>query len=92
LIYKITLVHNAWKGLQGISATLRLLKEEGLQWRNMKKYVTQFCNQCPTCQKQNIKKVEYNATPYTTASYKPHSRLNVDTFIVNSEDEDKKPQ
>ena len=87
---KIALVHNAWKGHRGITATLRLLKEEGLQWRNMKKDVTQFCNQCPTCQKQNIKKVEYNATPYTTASYKPHSRLNVDTFIVNSEDEDKK--
>ncbi len=82
------MVHNAWRGHRGIKATMDMLKNEGVQWRNMKKHVTQFCNQCPTCQKYSVKSIAYNTIPFTTASHRPHARLNVDTFIVNSEEID----
>ncbi len=41
---KISLVHKAWKGHRGIKATMDMLKNLGVQWRNMKKDVTQFFN------------------------------------------------
>ena len=85
---KISLVHNAWRGHRGINATIQALKDEGLMWRNMKKHVSQFCQQCPTCQKSSVKNVTYNPTPFTTSTDRPHSRLNVDTFIVNTQDEE----
>ena len=52
----------------------------------MKKHVTQFISQCPTCQKQSVKKVAYNTIPFVTSSTKPHDRINVDTFQVSTDD------
>ncbi len=34
---KISMVYNAWIGHRGIKATMDMLKNEGVQWRNMKK-------------------------------------------------------
>jgi len=52
----------------------------------MTKHVTQFISQCPTCQKQNVRKVAYNTIPFVTSSSRPHERINVDTFQVSTED------
>ena len=82
----ISKVHNSWRGHRGISSTVAELQKDGLKWRHMKKHVTQFISQCPTCQKQSVKKVAYNTIPFVTSSTKPHDRINVDTFQVSTDD------
>jgi len=82
----ISKVHNSWRGHRGIAATVNELQRDGLKWRHMTKHVTQFISQCPTCQKQNVRKVAYNTIPFVTSSSRPHERINVDTFQVSTED------
>jgi hypothetical protein len=43
-------------------------------------YVTQFIKQCPVCQKLSTLHVPIQARAFTTATYEPHQRLNVDTI------------
>jgi len=75
-------------GHRGIDATHKLLQDEGVNWKGMRKDIAAFVKQCPTCQKSNVRKVEYNTTPFTTSSAKPHDRINIDSFQVSTEDEE----
>jgi len=82
----IARVHNSWMGHRGIDATVKLLQDEGVSWKNIRKDVAAFIQQCPSCQKSNVRKVAYNTIPFTTATSKPHERINIDSFHVSTED------
>ncbi len=42
---------------------------------------------CPTCQKLNVRKLDYQTHPFTTSSYQPHERINVDSLVLNKPDQ-----
>jgi hypothetical protein len=75
-------------GHRGVEATMKLLQGEGLTWHGMRKDIAAFVKQCPSCQKSSVRKVEYNTTPFSTSSAKPHDRINIDSFHVRTEDEE----
>jgi len=79
-------VHNSWIGHRGIDATCKLITKEGASWKGMRRDVSKFIRQCPTCQKSSVSKVAYNTIPFTTSTSKPHERINVDSFHVSTED------
>jgi hypothetical protein len=49
--------HNGFTGHPGITATVRILQENGHRWRGMTAQVTQFISQCPTC---NLARIAMN--------------------------------
>jgi len=51
-------------------------------------YVKAFIDKCPVCQKLSTLKVPIQAHTFTTATYEPHQRLNMDTIGPLPEDED----
>jgi len=83
---KIYKVHNCWVGHRGIDATCKILRTQGVTWRGMRRDVEKFCRLCPTCQKQDVRQINYNTIPFTTSTYKPHARLNVDTISLSETD------
>jgi hypothetical protein len=42
--------------------------------------------QCPTCQKLNVRRLDYQTHPFTTSTYRPHEQINVDTLVLNQPD------
>ena len=52
----------------------------------MRKDVEKLIQLCPTCQKQHVRKVEYNTIPFSTTAYTPNARLYVDTLELAEED------
>jgi hypothetical protein len=46
----------------------------------LKTYVREFIDKCPVCQKLSTLKVPIQAHTFTTATYEPHQRLNMDTI------------
>ena len=54
---------------------------------NIRRYVRKFIQQCPCCQKMSQIKVPIHTMPFTTASYHPMERLNIDTIGPLKEDE-----
>ncbi len=81
-------VHNCWMGHRGVSATLDSLRQKQCIWNTMKEDVKQMIALCPTCQKLSVKKLEYNTHPFTTSTYQPHERINIDTLDLNQPDKD----
>ncbi len=86
---KIARVHNGIRGHHGLERTVDLLRKEhqGRVWPYMRRHVRSFIDHCPFCQKmRNIQSV-IQTRPFTTASYQPMSRINVDTIGPLPEDE-----
>ncbi len=52
----------------------------------MKNDVKEMVLRCPTCQKLNVRKLDYQTHPFTTSSYQPHERINVDSLVLNKPD------
>ena len=80
-------VHNCWMGHRGVKATLDLLHSRNFVWKNMKNDVKEMVLRCPTCQKLNVRKLDYQTHPFTTSSYQPHERINVDSLVLNKPDQ-----
>ena len=47
--------HNSWIDHRGIDATIAMLKEEDITWKDMSKHFKQFINQNPLSQKTIIR-------------------------------------
>jgi hypothetical protein len=62
-------VHNSLMWHRGVEATCRFLKDEGAAWRRMRKDVSKFIRQCPTCQKSSVSKVAYNVVGFRDYIY-----------------------
>ena len=54
----------------------------------MESDVKELISLCPTCQKLSVKKLDYNTHPFTTSTYQPHDRINIDTLDLNQPDKD----
>lgn len=86
---KISSVHNSYRGHFGVDLTLEILRREQSAWRNMRKHVREFIHSCSSCQKMRDIKPVIVSLPYTTATYSPFSRVNMDTIGPLPVDEDK---
>jgi transposase InsO family protein len=67
---------------------LRADEEINLDSASIRRYVKKFIRQCPCCQKMSQIKIPIHTIPFTTASYYPMERLNIDTIGPLKEDED----
>jgi transposase InsO family protein len=79
-------VHNCWMGHRGSAATLDLLQQRNLVWDTMKQDVRTLILRCPVCQKLSVRRLDYHTHPFTTSTYQPHSRINIDTLVLNQPD------
>jgi transposase InsO family protein len=52
----------------------------------MKQDVRTLILHCPVCQKLSVKKLDYQTHPFTASTYQPHSRINMDTLVLNQPD------
>jgi hypothetical protein len=72
--------HNANVGHGGVERTLAKLETEGHIWPYMREHVKRFIHQCPCCQFMSYVQVPIHTHPFTTASYEPFERINIDTI------------
>lgn len=72
-------MHNSVAGHHGVARTIAKLQTQGHDWPSRREHVSRFVRQCPLCQKLSQIKLTVHAHPFTTASYEPMDRLNVDT-------------
>ena len=81
--------HNSFVGHHGRERTLAkimsiLKRDKALATQfselTLTDYVAQFIKQCPVCQKLSTLHVPIQAQAFTTATYEPHQRLNIDTI------------
>jgi hypothetical protein len=82
-------VHNHVMGHHGVERTLNLLLKSGVQWPGMRRHVQQFVKNCPYCQRIRDVKIAINASPFTTATYRPMDRINLDLIGPLPEDDKK---
>jgi hypothetical protein len=83
---KIELAHNPTVGHHGVDQTMRLLRESGHTWPDMRAHVSRFIRKCPTCQKLSEIKPHVSTPPYTLAAYEPGERINIDSIGPFTED------
>ena len=75
---KIKRVHNAVAGHAGVERTMNRLAEQKVAWKYMRTHVRTFIKSCPCCQKMSVLKAPIHAYPFTTSTYEPMTRLNID--------------
>ena len=66
---------------KGIDTTIKLMKENGHSWNDMKLHIETFIKKCPICQKKNDKKNDSTLKPFVLASTKLMHRITVDTIV-----------
>ena len=69
----IASVHNSFVGHFGLERTLKRLKEIDETWEFQR-----FIDRCPCCQKMSMLKIHIHAHHFTTSTYTPLERLNID--------------
>ena len=86
-IYKaISKAHNSKVGHFGITTTVAHLSDPTRTatytkpWPGMTADVTFFIRRCPCCQKMSVLKTPIITNKFTTSSYMPMERLNIDTM------------
>lgn len=80
-IYKqLQLYHNSSIGHMGVEATINKLAAHDLTWPTMREDVLTFIGRCPACQKMSQLKHHIHMSPFTTVSYGPMNRLNIDSI------------
>ena len=72
--------HNTNVGHHGVERTLNKLKSAGHNWQYMAEHVRRFIKRCPCCQKMSQIKIPIYTHRYTTSTYAPFERLNIDTM------------
>ena len=85
---KIMRVHNSLRGHHGFERTLDIVRREQGEWKYMRQHVKDFIEHCPLCQKLKDIKSVIVSTPFTTATYSPMSRINMDTIGPLPKDEE----
>jgi hypothetical protein len=80
----IASVHNSIMGHHGVERTLQRLRaqfpKESAEWLYQREHVRHFINKCPCCQKMSHLKTSIHTLPFTTATYAPWHRINIDTI------------
>ena len=70
--------HNTHAGHHGVNRTLNKLRSAGHHRQYMAEHVRLF--RCPCCQKMSQIKIPIYTHRYTTSTYAPFERLNIDTM------------
>lgn len=86
---KISSVHSTKAGHFGVERTMQKLHKKGENWEYMRQHVRKFIKQCPCCQKMSVLKVCIHTHPFTTATYEPMERVNIDTIGPFEPDDNK---
>jgi hypothetical protein len=73
-------VHNVIVGHHGVNDTLHKLAQKGNKWPHMREHVKKFINECDLCQKATFRHHKIQVPKYTTGSYLPMERWNMDTI------------
>ena len=81
-------VHNDVVGHHSVERMLQKLAELGFSWPYMRAHAHLLVEQCPMCQKMSYLKAPIVARHFTTATYEPMQRLNIDHVGPYEEDED----
>ena len=88
----VSKAHNSFVGHHGVERTVAKVLSV-LQFEKNKKlaeqidlpqltsYIKQFISLCPVCQKLSTLKVPIQAHAFTTSTYEPHQRLNMDSIV-----------
>ena len=71
-------MHNSFVGHFGLERTLKRLKEIGETWEFQRQYFRYFIDRCPCCQKMSMLKIPIHAHHFTTSTFTPMDRLNID--------------
>ena len=82
---KIIMVHNSLVGHAGVERCLKRLVKSKQSWKYMREHVRAFIKACACCQKMSALKIPIHGHPFTTSTYQPMSRLNID-FVGPFED------
>jgi hypothetical protein len=77
---KIKKVHNSKVGHHGVERTLKKLHDQKESWKYMREHIRKFIKMCPCCQTMSQIKTQIHTHPFTTATYAPMVRINVDTI------------
>jgi hypothetical protein len=70
-------VHNSVAGHHGVERTINKCTET-LPF--MREHIKKFIKNCPCCQKMSVIKVPIHTHRFTTATYEPMERLNIDSM------------
>ena len=70
--------HNTTAGHHGVEVTLQKLTVDGHSWPYMRPHVHKFIQECPICQKLSLIKPAIHASKYSTVTYEPMERINID--------------
>jgi cleavage and polyadenylation specificity factor subunit 1 len=89
IIETIKKVHSTISGHAGVKTTIRRLRERGISVdAKLVKWVREYIDHCPTCQRNARVNVSYNLTAFTRSSYKPMDIINIDTIGPLPKDKD----
>ena len=72
--------HNEVVGHIGFNKLVSKLMKAGHTWPNLRPHVRQFLRQCDVCQKAEEHKPKLAVPMFTTSTYDPMERLNIDTI------------
>jgi hypothetical protein len=72
--------HGHKPGHFGVSKTVNLMLQAGINYSGMRDHVYQYIRSCPCCQKMSYIKPIIHTSPYVTSTTEPMQRLNIDTI------------
>ena len=84
----IAQVHNSRAGHHGVEMTLKKLDDKAEQWTYRREHVKKFVRECPLCQKMSCIRIPIHTNPFSTTTFEPHERINIDTIGPLPPDED----
>ena len=71
-------VHNSLVGHSGLERCLKRQTDSKQTCKHMREHVRVFIRACPFCQKMSVLKTPIHGHPFTTSTYEPMIRLNID--------------
>ena len=71
-------LHNSEVGHFGLERTLKRLKDINKTWQFQRQHVRWFIDHCSCCQKMSMLKTPIHAHGFSTSTYTPMERLNID--------------
>jgi hypothetical protein len=79
--------HNTMVGHNGVTRTLAMMREKGVQWSGMQSDVAKYIRVCPVCQKVKRQRTPHPpVSVYTLSGHTPMCDLSVDTIGPLPED------
>jgi hypothetical protein len=84
---EIRRVHGGIQGHWGVDATIKRLKEEGVQWKMMSNDVRTFIKSCPICQKLSDKGTKSHGSSFRVSVDEPNQRIAIDAIGPLEEDD-----